>query len=174
MPGAYAERDMTEHAGRPLLFLDVDGTVIPFSRQFGDRSATTTTESYLAGINPELGRCLAALPCELVWATTWEDDANKILAPRLGLPPLRVVHWPEPSDEDEREDLWFNLHWKTRTLVAWANGHPFAWVDDEITAADIAWASARHRDRTLLYPVEGSHGITHHDLQALNVWLGNR
>jgi hypothetical protein len=76
------------------------------------------------------------MPCDLVWATTWEDQANAEIAPRIGLPRLPVVNWPEPSDEDEREDQWFGLCWKTRTLVAWANQRPFAWVDDEITDAD--------------------------------------
>jgi hypothetical protein len=116
-------------------------------------------------------RRLAALPCELVWATTWEDDANIELAPRLALPPLRVVHWPEPSSQDEHEDQWFNLHWKNRTLLAWANGRPFAWVDDEITDADIDWVAARHHGRALLHPVDASRGITHHDLEALDAWF---
>ncbi|MDN3239680.1 HAD domain-containing protein [Glycomyces tritici] len=162
---------MIEYAEQPLIFLDVDGTVIPFGQSNGSTSEATATETYLAGINPELGRQLAALTCELVWATTWEDEANEVLAPRLGLPPLRVVHWPEPSGEGEREDRWFNLHWKTRTLVAWANGRPFAWVDDEITAADIEWIAAHHHGHALLHPVDGFLGITRQDLEALGAWL---
>ncbi|MCD0445608.1 hypothetical protein LO763_18540 [Glycomyces sp. A-F 0318] len=159
---------MTE---QPLLFLDVDGTVIPFSRRHGNGSAAAATEPYLAGIDAELGHRLAALPCELVWATTWEDDANTDVAPRLGLPPLPVVRWPEPSSEDRLEDRWFNLHWKTRTLVAWTDGRPFAWLDDEITGADIDWVAARHRGRALLHPVDASQGITHRDFDALDLWL---
>ncbi|MEU9895121.1 hypothetical protein ACIBCS_03055 [Streptomyces phaeochromogenes] len=31
---------------------------------------------------------LMALPCELVWATTWMAEANETVAPRLGLPEL--------------------------------------------------------------------------------------
>ena len=163
---------MIDRDERPLLFLDVDGTVIPFGRQNRTGSAATATEPYLAGISSELGYRLAVLPCELVWATTWEDEANTELAPRLGLPRLPVVHWPEPSgEEDELEDRWFNLHWKTRTLVAWANGRPFAWVDDEIADTDIEWVAARHHGRALLYRVDASQGITHHDLEALDTWF---
>jgi hypothetical protein len=68
-------------------------------------------------LDSHLGVRLAALPCDLVWATTWEDEANTEIAPRLGLPPLPVVHWPEPSAEHEHVDRWFGLHWKTRALV---------------------------------------------------------
>lgn len=82
-----------------------------------------------------------------VWATTWEDEANAEIAPRIGLPTLPVVNWPESSDEHDREDQWFGLFWKTRTLVDWADGRPFAWVDDEITDADRNWVSAHHRGR---------------------------
>lgn len=160
---------MTAHAERPLLFLDVDGTVIPFGRRH-EGSAVTAGDPYLASIDPELGNRLAALPFELVWATTWEDEANAELGPLLGLLPLPVVHWPEPSAADELEDRWFNLHWKTRTLVAWANGRPFVWVDDEIAGSDIAWVAARHPGRALLRPVDAAQGITHHDLEALDAW----
>ncbi|MFC4337008.1 HAD domain-containing protein [Salininema proteolyticum] len=162
---------MTEHNERPFLFLDVDGTVIPFGRQNGNRSAATTTESYLTGINSELGERLAELPCELAWATTWENEANTELAPRLGLPSLPVVHWPEPTPDEELEDQWFNLHWKTRTLVARANGRPFVWFDDEITSADADWVAAHHHGRALLHRVDASKGITYRDLESLDAWL---
>jgi hypothetical protein len=74
---------MARIAEQPLLFLDVDGTVIPFS-QNGSGSAETARDAYLARIDPELGRRLAALPCELAWATTWEEAANTEVAPRVG------------------------------------------------------------------------------------------
>jgi hypothetical protein len=47
----------------------------------------------LARLDPEHGRRLSALPCELVWATTWMADANSEIAPRIGLPELPVVVW---------------------------------------------------------------------------------
>lgn len=114
---------------------------------------------------------LAALPCDLVWATTWEDMANVEISPRLGLPRLPVVTWPEASPEHEREDQWFGLCWKTRTLVGWANGRPFAWVDDEITRADHDWVAEHHHGRALLHPVVASRGLTNADITTLNEWL---
>ena len=161
---------MTGHAERPLLFLDVDGPLLPFGEDPQRKGRHATPHPHLTRLSPRLGLRLAALPCELVWATTWEDNANAEIAPRLGLPALPVVTWPE-SSEHEREDLWLGLCWKTRTLVDWAAGRPFAWVDDEITDADRDWATANHHGRALLYYVEPFRGLTGKDLTALDQWL---
>ena len=140
---------MTGQAERPLLFLDVDGPLLPFGEDPQHTRRHATPDSRLSRLSPRLGLRLAALPCELVWATTWEDDANAEVAPRLGLPTLPVVNWPESSGH-EREDIWLGLCWKTRTLVDWADGRPFVWVDDELglrqksktcTASSRSWAS---------------------------------
>jgi hypothetical protein len=80
-----------------------------------------------------------------------------------------VVTWPEPSDEPEPA----GLHWKTRTLVDWAADRPFAWLDDEITDADRAWAKAHHPARTFLHRVDHRYGITDADFAALETWFRN-
>jgi hypothetical protein len=162
---------VTDHAQRPLLFLDVDGPLLPFG---GDRRLEAwdvDSDSQLARLSRTVGLRLAALPCELVWATAWEDEANTEIAPRIGLPRLPVVNWPDSSDQRERVDEWYGLHWKTRTLVSWAAGRPFAWVDDEITDADRAWVSANHPSRALLHHVEASRGLADEDFAALDQWL---
>lgn len=119
---------MTSTDQRPLLFLDVDGPLIPFGatpRQYPDgyptyRSAHSASVLRSAAANPLLTRIdpahrprLAALGYELVWATTWMADADECVAPWPGLPDLPVVAWPEDSAEDEQD----GLHWKTRALV---------------------------------------------------------
>jgi hypothetical protein len=81
------------------------------------------------------------------------------------------VNWPEPSAAHEREDQWFGLHWKTRTLVAWADGRPFAWVDDEITDADRDWVSTHHPGQAILHRVASSRGLTDQDFAVLDQWL---
>ncbi|OLR92994.1 HAD domain-containing protein [Actinokineospora bangkokensis] len=156
---------------RPLLFLDVDGPLLPFGDGTRREQAGTAASAHLARLDPQLGPRLAALPCDLVWATTWEDEANTEIAPRLGLPPLPVVTWPDPSDEDAHQDRWFGLCWKTRTLVAWADGRPFAWVDDEITDADRDWVAAHHPGPALLHHIAPARGLNNDDLATLDHWL---
>jgi hypothetical protein len=103
----------------------------------------------------------------VVWATTWLEEANECLAPRLGLPRLPVVHWGEPLAQDR----WFGLHWKTRALLAFARGRAFVWVDDEITDADRAWTVQHHPGRALLHRVDPHQGLTEADFTTLDVWL---
>nr|WP_198946450.1 hypothetical protein [Pseudofrankia asymbiotica] len=124
----------------------------------------------LARINPEHGPRLAALPGELVWATAWMADANEYVAPRLGLPDLAVVTWPEPSDLDAHDERP-GLHWKTRALVDWAAGRPFAWIDDEITNTDRTWVTAQHRGQFLFHRVDPRHGLADTDFRTLHRWL---
>ncbi|MEV0263777.1 HAD domain-containing protein [Streptomyces sp. NPDC050617] len=164
----------------PLLFLDVDGPLIPFGatrQQFPDgyptyRAARPVPRGgganpLLTRANPAYGPRLAALPCELVWATTWMSDANACVAPWLGLPEAPVVAWPDPSEDEGRD----GLHWKTRTLLRWAAGGPFAWVDDEITDRDRAWVEERCPGRALLYSVDPRRGLADDDFPALEAWL---
>jgi hypothetical protein len=157
---------------RPLLFLDVDGPLIPFGAAgpYPTYPGPPGSNPLLTRINPEYGPRLMALPCDLVWATTWMADANECVAPRIGLPELPVVFWPDPSDEDERDERG-GLHWKTRTLVAWSAGRPFVWVDDEITETDRSWVSAHHPGQSLLHRVDPHHGLTDTDFHTLNTWL---
>lgn len=155
----------------PLLFLDVDGPLIPFGGTGYRTVAGPGEESgnpLLARLDPGLGSRLLGLPCELVWATTWEDEANETLCPRLGLPRLPVVYWPEPSGDEGLD----GLHWKTRTILERAGGRPFAWADDEITPADRAWAAAHHPAPTLLHRVDPRTGLTDADFDALGGWFG--
>ncbi|MCX5207898.1 hypothetical protein OG689_00930 [Kitasatospora sp. NBC_00240] len=170
---------MTGRTPLPLLFLDVDGPLIPFggtlreypAPQYPTPAAGAAANPLLARLDPALGPRLAALPCELVWATTWMDDANTDVAPRVGLPDLPVLDPPELSEAQQREDEYRGLHWKTRALVGRAGGRPFAWVDDEITAADRAWVSAHHRGAALLHRVDPRSGLTGADFAALDDWL---
>ncbi|HUC24908.1 MAG TPA: HAD domain-containing protein [Streptosporangiaceae bacterium] len=162
---------MSDRGQRPLLFLDVDGPLLPFgeSSQRGHREPGKAP--HLARLRLDAGPHLAALTCTLVWATTWLQDANAEIAPLLGLPDLPVVAWPEPDEASEHEDQWLGLCWKTRTVVAWAEGRPFAWVDDEITDADRDWVSEHHRGLALLRSVDPSVGLTDQDFAALDGWL---
>ena len=160
------------------MFLDVDGPLIPFglpSDQFPTYRAAQGAEKdawnpLLARLNPEHGRRLAALPCELVWATAWEHEANEVIAPWLGLPQLPVVEWPEPSDADERYER-IGLHWKTRALIDWAAGRRFAWIDDEVTVTDRLWVRQHHPGPALVHRVDPQRGLADADYTVLSEWL---
>ncbi|MEV4602438.1 HAD domain-containing protein [Amycolatopsis sp. NPDC049253] len=148
---------------RPLLFLDVDGPLMPFGASnypLYPPLPGPSEHPLLARLDPAHGARLSALPCDLVWATTWFTDANDVIAPRLGLPALPLID--EPAQPDTH-----GLHWKTRPLVTFAAGRPFAWVDDEILAADRAWVPAHHPGAALLHRPDPRTGLSEPDFTTL-------
>jgi hypothetical protein len=99
---------VTGSAQRPLLFLHVDGPLIPFGAPPQQYPTYQTVSSphveanpLWSRINPDHGARLMTLPCELVWATSWMGDANECIAPRLGLPQLAIVSWPEAPETEQ-------------------------------------------------------------------------
>ncbi|MDX2677457.1 HAD domain-containing protein [Streptomyces sp. NY05-11A] len=164
---------MTGSTERPILFLDVDGPLIPFGQPRRAAPAFRSDVSCVLGnpllerLDPAVGPRLMALGCDLVWASTWMDGANEAVAPRIGLPRLPVVKWPDVlTDEGPR-----GLHWKTRHLVAWAGRRSFIWVDDEISDMDRLWVSAQHEGQSLLHRVDPVAALTDDDFAELARWL---
>ncbi|MFD9126403.1 hypothetical protein [Kitasatospora sp. NPDC059571] len=171
--------------GRPLLLLDVDGPLNPYRakpqrRPEGCLTHRVRPASWIARhpgtpsayvrplrlwLNPEHGPALLALPYRLVWCTTWMDEANEWIGPRIGLPRLPYIAWPRMHHGDPD-----GLHWKTRELVARAAGRPFAWVDDEIEPQDTAWIAEHHPAPALTLPVDHRHGLRADDFAALAAW----
>jgi hypothetical protein len=173
---------MAGQGERPLVFLDVDGTIIPTD---GVQLPTTLEDWYatwqnasnphLAKIDRAHGSRLLSMPCDLVWATAWMADANAVIGPILGLPELPVADFGElPGIDDPiwaEADEGAALNWKTRGLVELAAGRPFAWVDDELTVVDRAWISAHHHGQALLRRVNPDQGLADADLTAVEEWV---
>ncbi|OMI89110.1 hypothetical protein BSZ07_13625 [Streptomyces sp. M1013] len=156
---------MTSATGRPLLFLDIDGPLIPFGSPVCAARPVDEGNPLLARLDPGVGARLSALGCDLVWATTWGEEANEAVAPRIGLPRLPVLDRPDACAEEGPR----GLHWKTRPLVEWADGRPFVWVDDEIGAMDRQWVAAAHPGPYLLHRVDPAEGLTDADFTVLAV-----
>ncbi|MFC5664552.1 hypothetical protein ACFP3U_16355 [Kitasatospora misakiensis] len=139
---------------RPLLLVDVDGPLNPYAAKPYRRPEGYLTHRLLTPrweaaerrrlrayglpnkpvkplrvwLNPDHGPALATLPFDLVWATTWEAEANDFVAPLLGLPELPVINWrdprPEPAD---------GVFWKTPEIVAWAHLPTFVLSGSSVT-----------------------------------------
>jgi hypothetical protein len=176
---------------RPMLMIDVDGPLNPYAAKPTRRPDGYTTHRLLppnwaaeqrslltslgmsdrrvqplrVWLNPDHGPALAALPFELVWATTWEHEANEYIAPVLGLPELPVITWTETRSEAEA-----GVYWKTPEIVTWVEGRAFAWIDDEITDADRDWVRIHHAGPALLRRIDPAIGLADEDFEALAAW----
>ena len=84
---------------KPLLYVDVDGVISlwgfdPADSDTRPPGAFAAVDGITHFLSSEAGRHLLDLASdfELVWCTGWEEKANEILVPALGLPgPLPVV-----------------------------------------------------------------------------------
>ncbi|MDH6576929.1 hypothetical protein [Kitasatospora sp. MAP5-34] len=174
---------------RPLLFLDVDGPLNPYAAKPEKRPEGYTTlrvplknrTAWDSGLprthrrpmrvwlNPGHGPALLALGYELCWATTWMSDANEWIGPVLGLPELPFVDFGAALHR-ERPD---GVHWKTAPLVAYADGRPFVWVDDEQGDADQAHVASNHAAPALLHHVNPRIGLRQDDFAILAAYAAS-
>ena len=77
---------------------------------------------------------------EVVWATGWGAEADRLLAPLLGVPRLPVVPFPRTP---------FTADLKVPAIDALAGDRPAAWIDDLLGPAASHWAArARPRRRS--------------------------
>lgn len=100
---------------------------------------------------------------ELVWASAWGSNANRVLAPMLGLPTLRVVPMPEPP---------FPPAMKAPAIAAFVQERRAAWLDDMLTAEAYQWAADRDQGATLLIAVDPAIGMTFATVDELERFAG--
>ncbi|MGW2692388.1 hypothetical protein ACWC3Y_11060 [Streptomyces sp. NPDC001296] len=171
---------------RPLLLIDVDGPLNPYAAPPHRRPEGYQThrmrptgwdqpwqKPLRVWLNPTHGPALQALPFDLVWGTTWMGEANEWIAPHLGLPELPYIDW----DLDRRpvsDRMPDGTYWKTHQAVEYANGRPFAWIDDEINDPDHEYVAAHHDAPALLHHVSPRLGLLPADFEALSEWAAAR
>jgi len=155
---------------RPAVLLDVDGVLNPLSVSCPAGFIELRLAGYDVQLNPALHtpmlRQLAQVG-ELVWATTWEHDANAFISGRYGLPAdLDVI---EIAGADATAPTW-----KLADIAAWADRHPdrpIVWLDDEARQDAHQWAAGRAA-ATLIVAVDGQTGITQQHVDQVLSWAG--
>jgi HAD domain in Swiss Army Knife RNA repair proteins len=149
---------------RPALLLDVDGVLNPYG-------TVTCPEGFTeydlfpgeepVRVCPAHGEWISELRevFDVAWATAWNDDANRLLAPLLGIAALPVVTMPTAP---------FQPRDKVSPVARFAARRPAVWIDDLHPAE--AWTWSKGRDEpTLLIPVAPATGLTR---QAVDRALG--
>ncbi|MER7053457.1 hypothetical protein [Streptomyces sp. NPDC000351] len=167
---------------KPLLLVDVDGPLNPYAAKPSRRPEGYEThrmrptgweqpwqKPLRVWLNPSHGPALLALPFDLVWCTTWAHEANEWIGPHIGLPELPVIQWPEGS-QAPRSSCLGGTFWKTRHVVDWAAGRPFAWIDDDFDDIDRDYVTHEHDGPALLHHVDPRLGLLDNDLKALADW----
>ena len=162
---------------RPLLLLDIDGPLNPYRAKeippgYEPHEIQEGDKKWTLLLNQQHGIELNALAeaFDLVWATSWEHGANRLIAPRLGLPDtLPVITWPADARAGAARR---RRSWKTSHVADWVGERPFVWVDDEVNRRDRAYL--RSRDGLglhLLHRVEADRGLTEKDFETIREWV---
>lgn len=164
-------------AGRPLLLLDVDGVLCPVRdntrpggyyapapgfrcERYRHSESGETIEIWVSDENRRRLERLAAC-FEIVWATGWVQNANRVIAPLHGLDQLACVElvWSE-------ELRGQTASWKLPAIARHVGEErPCVWIDDDLRPDAERWA-ARRRGPTLLVPVDHRVGLTDEAVEA--------
>jgi hypothetical protein len=142
-------------AGLPLFLLDVDGVLNPFAAPacppgYAEYNLFPGEEPVriCAAHGPWLRELVTRF--EVVWATAWEAEANRRLAPLLDLPDLPVIEFPP---------VLFHPLEKLPAVIEYAGQRPLVWVDDALQPEAHAWAAERGTP-TLLISIDPAEGLT--------------
>jgi hypothetical protein len=124
-------------------------------------------------LNPSHGPALRSLGYELIWCTTWENDANTWIGPHVGLPKLEYVTFG-PRGEDRNSKLF----WKTQHIASYMlkkyPGRDFIVVDDEIKEKDLDYLRDYCPVNIEIFPINPSKGLDSDDFDKIREWKGER
>lgn len=157
---------------RPAFLIDVDGVLNPLRRpRPGAGFRRGQYLGYTVWLSPRHGRWLLdladQLDVELIWATTWEHDANRYIGPAIGLPNLPVIEFSGSPLLATVGHIW-----KLPDVARAMDGRPFAWVDDDFSIDDLAWAADRTErgTPTLLLAADPEVGLVEAHIDSARAW----
>jgi len=145
-------------AVRPRLYLDVDGVIIAEASPFETVRLRQLGEAYAPEVISRLGNtCL-----ELVWLTTWGEEALELAQSINGLREGRVLR----LDQHERSS---QITRKMRALFAdqGTTPGPFVWIDDLITPQARNIVNRRLSVPSLMVQTDGQTGLNEDQLVSI-------
>lgn len=149
---------------RPLLLIDVDGVLNPYAARGLPAGFTRhTLGGFRVLLATQHGQWLNELrgDFELVWCTTWEEQANSLIGPVLGLPRLPVIKVNDSAG-------YRGYTWKLPAVQAAVGDRPLVWLDDDLGQDARAWARERNtRVATRLLIPQASAGLAPQHIIAL-------
>ena len=177
---------------RPVVALDIDGVLnarsaqegfvhrevtvkagvvcSPFFAGHGERDVTVSTS-----VDRKVVDWVVSLSetVSVVWATSWEDAANTVFAPAVGLPQFPVAvsssEHPPSWGQVSRGELAF---WKGDILAALYPRRPLVWIDDMAAShRDNVWRHPDDDEHTLVVVPDPATGITPADMAAVDEFL---
>lgn len=148
-----------------MLFLDVDGVLVLrgeprdgyVEHEVCFRAGTTEAILVNPGHRPWIGSL--ARHFDVVWATGWELEAPRLLAPLLDLPDFPVIEFTERPSPGSRIA-------KLRDIAARVGDRRAAWVDDDFEEDVWPWAERRPWPTLLIRP-ETTRGLQPEHVEAL-------
>ena len=136
---------------RPVLLIDVDGVLNPIAASPPPGFKRLEQDGFIFSISEQHGLELVALRkvFEIVWASTWEESANRSIGPALSLPELPFIDLSGPRS---------GMTWKLGPVSRFVGDRPLVWIDDELYDDAFDWASRREA-RTLPIKPNSSVGM---------------
>lgn len=159
------------------LLLDVDGPLNPYAAKPTRRPEGYSTHRLApkgfsmrkplrVWLNEQHGPMLTQFAeendCKIIWCTTWENDANTMIGPRIGLGSLPVIKFG-----------WHAHQWKYNAVLDYCAGEPFIWFDDDFFKYDkeLLWFQDNRKEPYSLHWIDPKIGITCADLEKAKEWI---